>query len=140
MFAQEPAFEAPAVDGLHNPVQHDALRSIFWMLRRTFFTGLACMLSSGPGKRRIGATTFFAAQSIRRFSLAWPYFRISVAQRRMSWPFDMLATFLQNLSSTSAFLPGAWNDNSSDVLETGRSRNVLVFFSDLLLVILARST
>ncbi len=32
------------------------------------------------------------------------------------------------------------NDNSSDVRETGRSRNVLLFFSDLLLVILARST
>jgi len=71
--------------------RHDALRSIFWMLRRPFFTGLACMLSSGFGKRRIGATTSFAAQSIRRFSLAWPYFRMSVAQRRMSWPFDMLA-------------------------------------------------
>ena len=110
------------------------------MLRRPFFTGLACMLSSGLGKRRIGATTFFAAQSIRRFSLAWPYFRMSVAQRRMSWPFDMLATFLLNLRSTSAFLPRAWNDNSSDVRETGRSRNVLLFFSDLLLVILARST
>jgi hypothetical protein len=109
------------------------------MLRQPFFTGLACMLSSGLGKRRIGATTFFAAQSIRRFSLAWPYFRMSVAQRRMSWPFDMLATFLQDLPSTSAFLPGAWNDNSSDVRETGR-RNVLLFFSDLLLVILARST
>ena len=54
--------------------------------------------------------------------------------------FDMLATFLQNLRSTSAFLPRAWNDNSSDVRETGRSRNVLLFFSDLLLVILARST
>lgn len=66
--------------------------------------------------------------------------RMSVAQRRMSWPFDMLATFLQKLRSTSAFLPGAWNDNSSDVRETGRSRNVLLFFSDLLLVILARST
>jgi len=63
--------------------RHDALRSIFWMLRRPFFTGLACMLSSGLGKRRIGTTTFFAAQSIRRFSLAWPYFRMSVAQRRM---------------------------------------------------------
>src|SRR5437879_11544042 len=25
--------------------RHDALRSIFWMLRRPFFTGLACMLS-----------------------------------------------------------------------------------------------
>jgi hypothetical protein len=110
------------------------------MLRRPFFTGLACMLSSGLGKRRIGATTFFAAQSITRFSLAWPYFRMSVAQCRMLWPFDMLATFLQNLRSTSAFLPGAWNNNSSDVRETGRSRNVLLFFSDLLLVILARST
>jgi len=91
------------------------------MLRRPFFTGLACILSSGLGKRPIGATTFFAAQSIRRFSLAWPYFRMSVAQRRMSWPFDMLATFLQNLRSTSAFLPGAWNDNSSDVRETSSS-------------------
>ena len=76
----------------------------------------------------------------KEIPLAWPYFRMSVAQRRMSWPFDMLATFLQNLRSTSAFLPGAWNDNSSDVRETGRSRNVLLFFSDLLLVILARST
>src|SRR3984893_4600009 len=36
--------------------RHDALRSIFWMLRRPFFTGWACMLSSGLGKRRIGTT------------------------------------------------------------------------------------
>src|SRR5260370_42340622 len=83
------------------------------MLRQPFFTGLACILSSGLGKRRIGATTFFAAQSIRRFSLAWPYFRMSVAQRRMSWPFGMLATFLQNLRSTSAFRGAAETSSSS---------------------------
>jgi hypothetical protein len=102
-------------------------------------TGLACMLSSGLGKRHIGATTkFLVGQSIRRFSLAWPYVSSAashvVAVRYACYISARLALLLSFLGHGATVLSTCARGAQA------KRRNVLLFFSDLLLVILARST
>jgi len=102
-------------------------------------TGLACMLSSGLGKRHIGATTkFLVGQSIRRFSLAWPYVSSAashvVAVRYACYISARLALLLSFLGHGATVLSRCARGAQA------KRRSVLLFFSHLLLVILARST